>query len=183
MRTKGKVGELLERALGATAGSAAVQDFPQLGVELKSIPLDERGVPVESTFVCAISVAEAEYAEWETSWARRKLSHVLWMPVLPVDGEGQRRLGRPVFWRPTEEQEAVLRADFDDLMGLIGVGQIERLTAREGRWMQVRPKAAHGRVRTVAYGADGELIDTIPRGFYLRTKFTRAILKDPQALP
>jgi DNA mismatch repair protein MutH len=200
VRTKGKVGELLERALGASGGAGAVQDFPHLGVELKSIPLDARGTPVESTFVCAISVADAEYAEWETSWARRKLSHVLWIPLVPAsagaDGPvvvaepaaavsegGRRRVGEALFWQPTAEQEAVLRADFDCLMGLIGVGDIERLTAREGRWLQVRPKAAHGRVRTVAWGADGERIDTVPRGFYLRSRFTGAILRDPTAVP
>ena len=32
--TKGKTGELVERILGASGGSAAVDDFPDLGVEL-----------------------------------------------------------------------------------------------------------------------------------------------------
>ena len=36
-RDKGWVGMLLERALGATAGSKAEQDFSHLGVELKTI--------------------------------------------------------------------------------------------------------------------------------------------------
>ncbi len=181
VRTKGKVGELLERALGASAGSAAAPDFPHLGVELKSIPVDAAGRPSESTFVCALSVAEADGAEWETSWARAKLSCVLWVPVV---GEGdERRIGAPLLWRPTPAQEAVLHADFDDLVGRIGAGGIESLTARDGRWLQIRPKAAHGRVRTVAYGDEGERISTVPRGFYLRARFTGALLRAPDALP
>ena len=48
---------------------------------------------------------------------------------------------------------------------------------------QLRPKAAHGRVRTTVAGAEGERIATVPRGFYLRARFTGAILADPAALP
>ena len=184
-RTKGKAGEVLERALGASAGSTAQPDFPHLGVELKSIPVDETGKPRETTFVCAFDVATADTAEWVDSWARRKLSCVLWIPVLRRDGEGLSEgvIESPVLWRPTLEQDAILGADFDELMGIIGVGGIERLTARDGRWLQVRPKAADGTPRAVAFGAEGERIATVARGFYLRTSFTGAILRDPGATP
>jgi DNA mismatch repair protein MutH len=184
VRGKGKIGGLVERALGASSGSAAAPDFPELGVELKTIPVDARGVPRESTFVCTISLADAERAEWETSVARAKLRHVLFVPILSSDdGPSERRIGTPLFWRPTRRQEAVLRADFEDAMGVIGAGGIEALTARAGRWLQVRPKAATGSVRTISYGPEGEWIETVPRGFYLRASFTRALLEDPAALP
>ncbi len=172
LRTKGKVGELVERALGATGGSHATHDFPGLEVELKTIPVDDRLRPRESTYVCRISLSEAERAEWATSWVRRKLSHVLWVPV--VD---ERAIGRPVFWRPSAEQERQLRADFEELMGTIGAGRIEDLTARDGVVLQVRPKAQNGRVRTTVFDRDGEPVRTVPRGFYLRPKFTAALLK------
>ncbi len=180
--TKGKVGELLERALGATGGAAATWDFPAIRVELKTIPLDPRGKPRESTFVCAVSLLEAERAEWETSWVRAKLARVLWVPVR-IGTDGSRRIGDPCLWSPSSEQERVLRDDFDEILGRVGATGIEGLSARVGRWMQLRPKAAHGRVRTRAPGADGGLIETVPRGFYLRARFTGAILRDPQALP
>ncbi|MDB4943893.1 MAG: mismatch repair endonuclease MutH [Labilithrix sp.] len=185
VRTKGTPGAILELALGATGGSTKVHDFPELGVELKTIPVDRRGVPVESTYVCTLSLADAETQEWEDSWVRAKLRRVLFVPLVAGDGEPwpERRVAVPVLWRPTPAQEAVLRGDFDDVVGLIGVGRIEELTAHRGVWMQVRPKAAHGRVRTVAFGADGEAIATVPRGFYLRTRCTGAILVDPAALP
>jgi DNA mismatch repair protein MutH len=185
VRTKGTPGAILEAALGATGGSSKVHDFPELGVELKTIPVDLRGVPVESTYVCTLSLADAETQEWDSSWVRAKLARVLFVPLVAGDGEPwpDRRIGAPLLWSPTAEQDAVLRADFDDVVGLVGVGRIEELTAHRGRWLQVRPKAAHGRVRTVAFGAEGEAIATIPRGFYLRTRFTGAILADPRALP
>jgi DNA mismatch repair protein MutH len=175
LHTKGKGGELLERALGATGGSQATWDFPDLRVELKSIPLDHRGKPKESTFVCAFPLADADRAAWETSWARSKLSRVLWIP-LHMEAEGVRRVGEPLLWSPTAEQEAVLRDDFEEIVGQIGIGGIEGVSAHLGTYLQLRPKAAHGRVRTVVRGREGDLVATVPRGFYLRARFTAAIL-------
>ncbi len=184
-RTKGKAGAVIERVLGATGGSAAVPDFPALGVELKTIPVREDGHPRESTFVCAFSLANADREEWSSSWVRRKLACVLWVPVLTPAGSAlaQRRVGRALLWRPTPAQDAVLAADFDSIMGLVGVGRVEALDARVGRWLQARPKAAHGGVRTLAYGPHDERIEALPRGFYLRARFTGAILRDPAATP
>jgi DNA mismatch repair protein MutH len=183
--TKGKVGELLERVLGATGGSVATWDFPELAIELKTIPLDARGTPRESTFVCAVSLLDAERAEWETSWARAKLSRVLWVPVTPGPGDesGERRIGPARLWSPSAEQEDVLRGDFEEILGRVAASGIEDVSARIGRWLQLRPKAAHGRVRTRAPGGDEGDVATVPRGFYLRARFTDAILRDPLALP
>lgn len=184
-RAKGRAGQLLERALGATGGSAAVPDFPALGVELKTVPIGRRGAPRESTYVCTLPLAGADRAEWATSWVRRKMECVLWIPLVTGEarGAGGPRIGRAVLWRPTPEQEAVLAADFDEIVGLVGAGNVEALDAKVGRWLQARPKAAHGRVRTAAFGPDDERIEALPRGFYLRARFTAAILRDPAAVP
>lgn len=185
VRTKGSGGAIVERALGATGGSGRVHDFPELGVELKTIPIDTSGAPLESTYVCTLSLADAEYQEWADSWVRAKLARVLFVPLVGERGSpwAERRVAEPLLWSPTAEQDAILRDDFEEVVGLVGVGRIEELTAHLGRWLQVRPKAAHGRVRTIAFGSEGEAIATVPRGFYLRTRFTGALLVDPKALP
>ncbi len=180
--TKGKVGELMERALGATGGASATWDFPELRVELKTVPVDTRGVPNESTFVCAVSLLGADRAEWETSWARAKLARVLWLPVQTRD-DGSRFVGEALLWSPTRGQERVLAADFEEILGRVGAGDIEGISAHLGRWLQLRPKAAHGRARTAAPGVDGTVVATVPRGFYLRARFTGAILRDAGAVP
>lgn len=178
-RTKGKVGALLEAALGASGGSSRVHDFPELGVELKTIPLDARGRVRESTYVCTLPLEGIDDARWETSWVRAKLARVLWVPI----DTAARRVLAPVLWEPTREQEAVLHADFDDIVGTIAIGGIESVTARVGRWLQARPKAADGERRAVAWGREGEAIPTVPRGFYLRARFTAAVLADTAAVP
>ena len=102
-RTKGKAGDLVERALGADAAPGAVHDFARLGVELKTVPVDASGKPHESTFVCAVRVADADRATWLDSWARRKLAHVLFVPIVgsPRSPWAERVVGAPVAFRPT----------------------------------------------------------------------------------
>jgi DNA mismatch repair protein MutH len=184
-RAKGFVGGLLERALGASAGSRALPDFPDLGIELKTLPVDRAGAPVESTFVCTIPLTEIGQVEWADSRVRRKLSIVLWIPVegerqIPV---GERHIGQALLYRLTPEDEAVLRADWEELAGYIGRGHVEELTGHLGRYLQIRPKAAHSRARRVGFDADGAPFAALPKGFYLRPSFTGALLQRHFALP
>ncbi len=181
-RTKGKTGALVESLLGATGGSKATHDFPELAVELKTIPVSEAMRAHESTYVCTLVLAEADRSDWATSWTRAKLSHVLWVPIVVSDASAV--VAEPRLWKPTAEQEAVLQGDFDEAMGAIALGGIEALTARTGRWLHVRPKAASSRERTWSVTRDdGEWVRAVPRGFYLRSTFTTALLADPEALP
>ena len=178
-RHKGAVGELVEKALGARGGSRDVVDFPSLGVEVKTIPIDARGRPRESTFVCAIDLREVGDVEWERSRVRTKLARVLFVPVEadPSIALAHRRIGTAVRFTLGGDVERALAADYALLAGTLGRGDVERLTARLGTHLQVRPKAAHGRERTLSAG-DGadDVVSTVRKGFYLRASFTRALL-------
>ncbi|MCK8990129.1 DNA mismatch repair endonuclease MutH [Haemophilus influenzae] len=177
-RDKGWVGMLLERALGATAGSKAEQDFSHLGVELKTLPINAEGYPLETTFVSLAPLVQNTGVKWENSHVRHKLSCVLWMPIegsrhIPLR---ERHIGAPIFWKPTAEQERQLKQDWEELMDLIVLGKLEQITARIGEVMQLRPKGANSRAVTKGIGKNGEIIDTLPLGFYLRKEFTAQIL-------
>lgn len=184
LHAKGWAGQLLERALGASAASRAEPDFEGLGIELKSLPVDRRGRPRESTFVCTIALSEVGDVEWERSRVRRKLKRVLWLPI-EADREllpGERRVGEPLLWSPSAEEESALRFDWEELAGLIGRGEVEAITGHLGKWLQVRPKAANARARRRALDADGAGFATLPRGFYLRAAFTARLLATHYAL-
>lgn len=178
-RNKGWIGELMEHVLGASASSLPQPDFPHLGIELKTLPIDARGRPRESTYVCTVPLEEAVGESWETSWVRRKLARVLWVPVQadPSIALAERRVGSALLWSPDAQEEARLRRDYEDLMELVYTGQLDRISARFGEVMQIRPKAPHGRARRRALGTDGARVLANPRGFYLRASFTAAILE------
>ena len=178
-RTKGLVGQLLERALGASAGSRDEPDFLELGVELKTLPI-VAGRPKESTFVCTIKLNEMEDTDWEASLAWRKLRRVLWIPVEADRAKSmmERHIGAPILWTPSDEQRRALQDDWERVATLIANGEVDTITGHLGTYLQVRPKAAHGGVRKRAPDADGAFQWTNPKGFYLRTQLTEQILRE-----
>lgn len=177
-RDKGWVGMLLEYFLGATAGSKPEQDFANIGVELKTIPIDRHGIPLETTFVSVAPLIGNSGLTWENSHVCRKLSRVLWFPI---EGERQiplaeRRVASPLLWSPSPLEEQLLRQDWEELMDLIVLGKVETITARHGQVLQIRPKAANSKALTEGIGGSGQTIMTLPRGFYLKKDFTAPLL-------
>ncbi len=178
-KAKGWIGQLLEHCLGATAGSLAEPDFPQLGIELKTLPVNAKGVPQESTYISVVPLLELHQMTWRSSNVYKKLAKVLWVPIQsdPALAFAARKIGTPLLWSPTTEQEQALQADWEELSELICLGQLEAITAHHGRYLQIRPKGANAKSLCWAIGPDGEKIQTLPRGFYLRASFTAQLLK------
>ncbi len=177
---KGWVGQQVEKYLGATAGSKAEPDFQKLGIELKTLPLNARGLPQESTYVCHIQLLDLNQQRWETAWVNRKLQHVLWLPyeASKTIDYPQRRLGNAILWQPSEQQTRQLRSDWEEIMEKLCMGEQQQLSAHHGQYLQVRPKAANSKTLTDAYDEQGNLCQTLPLGFYLRPDFTRMIIEN-----
>ncbi len=176
LRNKGWVGEMLELVLGATAGSKPEPDFQHIGIELKTIPVKKNGEPKESTHVCIVPMTETQGLNWEDALVRQKLARVLWIPVEVGGDLAERRIGAPLLWSPSHEEETLLRADWEEFMELITLGDLDQITAHLGEALQIRPKAANSHALAGGIGKLGESIRTLPRGFYLRTSFTGALL-------
>ncbi|AHE67390.1 DNA mismatch repair endonuclease MutH [Legionella oakridgensis] len=178
LQRKGWAGQAIELALGATAGSHAQPDFFDLGIELKTLPVNHLGKPAESTFVTSISLLTIHQETWETSQCFAKLKRVLWLPI-EADKRlafPHRRIGRAILWSPSQEQEAILAEDWSELSWMISSGKLAEIDARLGQYLQVRPKAANGQSLCYGYDESGNKILTLPRGFYLRSSFTATIL-------
>ena len=177
-RAKGWVGLLVERSLGGAAGSRAAPDFEGLGVELKTLPISRRGLPRESTFVTTLAPHALIGGVWASAPPRRKLARVLWVPVeaspeIPV---AARRIGNPLLWSPTDDDDRVLADDWAEFQRITAEGWLDALTGHAGKYLQVRPKAADARARRWTPDPDGTDALALPRGFYLRARFTARIL-------
>ena len=174
---KGWLGELVEQALGASAASLSEPDFMELGIELKTLPIDMSGRVLESTYVCSVPLLDTGQ-RWQDSCVYRKLCHVLWVPVeagkeLPL---ASRCVGTPLLWQADPDTLDQLRADWEELMEMVCLGRLDELSARHGEWLQIRPKAANARVLGDTTNAQGAPARTTPRGFYLRASFTNRLL-------
>lgn len=176
---KGWSGQLLEAALGASAGTQPLPDFPDLGIELKTLPIDASGQPLESTYVCTVDLQPAS-GDWQSSVVWQKLQRVLWLPIMAdrCSAPGQRLICNALLWTPTREQAAILQQDWEELMELVSNGELEQISSRQGQYLQMRPKAANASAQTRFSDTDGNLTMTLPRGFYLRASFTHTILQE-----
>lgn len=176
---KGWIGQLIEVHLGASAGNLSEPDFQNLGIELKTIPLNANHKPKETTFVCAVPLLKHIGLSWQDSCVFHKLSRVLWLPIeaAPSIPIAERKVGLGFIWSPSEQEMQELKDDWEEFMELISLGQVETITAHLGEHLQIRPKAANASVVTTGIGQDGLRKQTLPRGFYLRTSFTDHILQ------
>ncbi|SDJ00542.1 DNA mismatch repair protein MutH [Ferrimonas sediminum] len=176
---KGWGGQLLERYLGADAGSKPEPDFSRLAIELKTIPVNSSGKPLETTFISVCPLTRLRGLRWQESPVFHKLQAILWIPIL---GERQipvanRLIGMPVLWRPSPSEWQLLQQDWEEIIERVALGEVESITARHGEVLQLRPKAANSKVLTQAIGPGGTTIETLPRGFYLKIPFTHALLQ------
>ncbi|MFD2166390.1 DNA mismatch repair endonuclease MutH [Thalassotalea euphylliae] len=177
-RDKGWPGLLLEYVLGATAGSKPEPDFPELGVELKTIPINALGKPLETTFVCVAPLVGLTGVNWQTSHVKHKLSKVLWVPIvaersIPIP---ERIVATPFLWTPSPDEEQLLANDWQELTDMIVLGDVENISGKHGQVMQLRPKAANSKALTNAFDKHGKPFKTLPRGFYLKIPFTHMLI-------
>lgn len=189
-KSKGWSGQIIERELGTCeqteAESAAGPDFSALGIELKTVPVDGRWVPLESTAVCVIDPMTIIHETWETSYVRHKLASVLWVGLEVPDkmgakygatSVGDRRVASVRLWHPSASEEGILRGDFELIVnGYFRTGRFDELTAHVGQALQVRPKARNNQETRAALDASGRPIRVGKSGFYLRPAFVASLL-------
>lgn len=179
LQRKGFAGQMIEHALGTTAGNQSAPDFHELGIELKTIPLNHAGKPSESTFITTISLLTVHQEVWETSHCFAKLKRILW---IPVEGDRDiafpsRRIGSAILWSPNEADTRILKQDWSELTLMIGTGKLSAIDATMGEYLQVRPKGANAKSLSYGFDEEGNTVQTLPRGFYLRSRFTAGIIQ------
>ncbi len=176
-RKKGAAGELLELAvLQRRAPSSARVDDAVSGIEIKSVPVDAAGAPIESTFVAAVSCEEIANTSWNDCSVREKLACVLWVPLFEHEALSCRVIGRARIRTLDARVDEALARDWEQFSDRVNLEGPAALTAHLGRCMQVRPKAASASVTRRSVDADGVPIFMNPRGIYLRRTFVSQLL-------
>jgi DNA mismatch repair protein MutH len=104
------------------------------------------------------------------------VARVAWLPVQasPQLGLDRRRCGSALLWSPSPGDEATLRDDYQDIVELLSEGQ--RVTARTGAALQLRPKGRDARHLRRALDEEGAPARAAPRAFYLRRSFVDGLL-------
>ncbi|MES2211681.1 MAG: MutH/Sau3AI family endonuclease [Pseudomonadota bacterium] len=172
LTNKGVVGHIIEAALCLTPNSRPGPDFATLGVEVKGIPVDEAGIPLESTFICVVQ--QQLPLNFVDSLVWKKMTCILWVPYegdtrMPL---AERRIGTPFLWSPDPVTRQMLEQDWTELTEMMRLGQQASLSAHLGQILQIRPKALNARIQQQKLSCSGDIISSGPKGFYLRRNFT-----------
>lgn len=180
LHAKGWMGQLIEWYLGANNSNLPGPDLTHLSIEIKTIPINEKGEPRESTYVCTAPLhLNSREDNWFSSRVRDKLKSVLWVPIL-ADADipiKHRRVGTPLLWELPEDMEAILKKDWEELTEMLYLGKADKISARFGTYLHIRPKARNASVLQKIMNENGESVFITPKGFYLRTAFTKMILQ------
>ncbi|WP_236260982.1 DNA mismatch repair endonuclease MutH [Pantoea sp. SoEX] len=175
---KGWIGRLIEIYLGVISYNKSEQDFIDLGIELKTIPIDSLGNPTENTFICTASLIKNKNTTWRTSNIKNRLSKILW---IPIEGDKNiplkiRRIGRPFLWSPSIKEDMMLRKDWEEIMNLIIFGKINHINKYTGLLLQLGAKTLNSKLLNKDIENKDMIILTLPRKFYLKKFFTKIII-------
>ncbi len=177
-KDKGFIGQLLEIHLGAHNDNLPQADFAPFAIELKTIPVDNQGRPLESTYICVANQKEIS-SSWENSLVKQKTSRILWVPIeankeISIE---HRRIGTPILWEPDLAISRALKQDWEELLENLALGNCQNLSAKSGQYLQLRPKAASSKQLIQIINHDGYKVSIVPKGFYLRSSLTKKILE------
>ncbi|HEX2660514.1 MAG TPA: MutH/Sau3AI family endonuclease [Polyangia bacterium] len=180
VHTKGWPGQVIEHELGVETGGARGPDFAALGIELKTVPVDQNLVPLESTAVCQIDPVAIAGDSWDSSYARKKLARVLFVALQTQRGQPveSRRVSAVTLWTPSRVENDLLRADFELFVReYFRRGRADAITGHLGRVLQVRPKGKNAADRRDGYDEQGRPTRVGKCGFYLRPAFVASLLR------
>lgn len=190
IKSKGHTGQLIELLLGASATSKPIPDFPELGLEIKTLPIDNNHKVLETTYVCTAPVLSnlnnKNYKNnfiFEESVVYKKLNLVLWVPIIynyknKIQNSNiytNRIIGQSFIWHPSIKELNLIKTDWIELTEMLILGQADKVSSHYGEVLQIRPKAANSNSITTSTDMEGNKIKTLPRGYYLRTSFTQRI--------
>jgi DNA mismatch repair protein MutH len=163
---KGWAGQTIERHLGAALNSRQQPDFH--GWELKGVALkfDETGAPraKETMAITMFNSPHVIATPFAQSHLRQKLRRMLvvgWVAEPTTAASAVIVCAEPFNMAP--QVESLVRADYEQIRGLLRVYGPSAVSGRVGEWVQARPKGPGHGSTTRAFYARHRLIDLILR--------------------
>lgn len=178
---KGWIGKLIEFWLGGACSSMSGPDFPNLGIELKTIPI-KNGNSSEPTFICNESLVKGLDMTWKNSYIYNKIRRILWMPILYNRKNillSKLTVGNYLLWSPNKEENHLLKSDWEELMDLVFLQNTTHSIPYYGEILQLIPnKSGTKKLLTSASRNYSNPSFNISKRFYFRKRFTSKIFKN-----
>ncbi len=174
-RAKNYAARVVQRAVRA-ASPLDPSKFETVGPTVKMTRIGPDLYPYEAMSFPAFRHLELVEEEWEHSMLLAQIEHMLIVPVFGPTRrtpQGECVIQRPVYWRPTPEELAVIREEWTMFRDLIAAGKANRLPTEScTEAIHVRPHGRDARDRDPTPGGGTQ----IRRSFWLNKWFVRHLL-------
>ncbi len=184
---KGASGLIVENILGIKNNNVDGPDIPEIGCEVKILPLqrnkDGSIKAKEPTAIQAINYCEVAKETWETAKLRNKINLTFWVVYLAkADGIKKEQKDYVIvdyfLDTPTDIQNGVFKTDWEEIQSYIIRGDADKLSCSMGTYLEPKTKGANSADKTYAPDGKGGLTRARRRAFYYKKNFT-----DTQIIP
>ena len=178
---KGASGLLVENLLGVENNNRDEADLPQIGCEIKILPLQKNKdgsiKAKEPTAIQMINYCEVAKETWETAKIRNKINLTFWVVYLAkVDGERKQQDDYVIvdyfLDHPSDLQNSVFKTDWEDIQSYIKRGDADKLSCSMGIYLEPKTKGANNQDKTDAPDGKGGIIRARRRAFYYKKNYT-----------
>lgn len=171
---KGWTGRLLEQWLGVTNLNESTPDLPEIGLEIKTLPVSHKGRVLEHTFLATIPFPFRE-GSFRRSRLYNKIQKILWIPIVRKEKRMsfQDQIGAAFIQDLEKDSEVLskLTEDWDLLAGLLREESYRLISSEVGDILHIRPKAQNA-AQKIWVGEQ----KINPMGFYFRKNYTQELI-------
>lgn len=178
---KGASGLIVENLLGIENNNRDEADLPQIGCEIKILPLQKNRdgsiKAKEPTAIQMINYCEVAKETWETAKLRSKINLTLWVVYLAkVDGIPKSQDDYVIvdyfLDLPSDIQNGVFKTDWEEIQSYIKRGDADKLSCSMGIYLEPKTKGANNQDKTDAPDGKGGIIRARRRAFYYKKNYT-----------
>lgn len=178
---KGASGLIVENLLGLKNSIVADADIPEIGCEVKILPLQKnRNGEIkakEPTAIQMINYLEVAGETWETAKLRKKINLTFWVVYLAK--ENGKTLNQDDYViidyfldHPNYLQNSVFKQDWEEIKSFIVKGWSDKLSCSMGQYIEPKTKGANSLDVTNAPDGKGGILKARRRAFYYKKNYT-----------
>ncbi len=178
---KGAAGLIVENILGIKNNNRDEPDIPQIGCEIKILPLQKNRDGTikakEPTAIQMINYCEVAKETWETAKLRSKINLTFWVVYLAKENGKSKAQDEYVIVdffldHPSDVQNGIFKTDWEEIQSYIVRGDADKLSCSMGTYIEPKTKGANNEDKTDAPDGKGGLIRVRRRAFYYKKNYT-----------
>lgn len=180
---KGASGLIIENMLGIKNNNIADADIPEIGCEVKILPLQKNKngeiKAKEPTAIQMINYFEVANETWNTAKLQKKIKLTFWIVYLAK--ENGKSLNQDDYViidyfldHPTDIQNGVFQKDWEEIKDYIIRGMADKLSCSMGVYIEPKTKGANNQDLTDAPDGKGGSLKARRRAFYYKKNYTNS---------